>query len=54
VLPHLQGSGPPDSNNLAKGVFYGVTLAHKKQHFSRGIMEGVTMVLRRMIEATET
>ncbi|MED3724864.1 xylulokinase [Priestia filamentosa] len=54
VLPHLQGSGPPDTNNLAKGVFYGVTLAHKKQHFSRGIMEGVTMVLRRMIEATET
>ncbi|MCR8928891.1 FGGY family carbohydrate kinase [Priestia megaterium] len=53
VLPHLQGSGPPDTNNLAKGVFYGVTLAHKKQHFSRGIMEGVTMVLRRMIEATE-
>jgi sugar (pentulose or hexulose) kinase len=53
-LPHLQGSGPPDSNNNAKGVFFGITLAHDKKYFSRSIMEGVTMVLRRMIEATES
>lgn len=30
VLPHLQGSGPPDSNSSAKGVFLNVTLAHSK------------------------
>lgn len=52
VLPHLQGSGPPDLDNYARGVIYGLTLAHKKQHLSRGIMEGVAMVLRRMIDAT--
>lgn len=52
VLPHLQGSGPPDTNALAKGVFLNVTLAHSKAHFARGIMEGVTMVLLRMIEGT--
>ena len=52
VLPHLQGSGPPDLDPLAKGVILGLTLAHKKQHLARGIMEGVTMVLRRMLEAT--
>lgn len=52
VLPHLQGSGPPDTDSLAKGVFLNVTLAHSKAHFARGIMEGVTMVLLRMIEAT--
>ena len=52
VVPHLQGSGPPDLDPYAKGVIFGLTLAHKKQHLSRGIMEGVTMVLRRMIDAT--
>lgn len=52
VLPHLQGSGPPDSDSHAKAVFLNVTLAHGKDHFARGIMEGVTMVLLRMIEAT--
>ncbi len=52
VIPHLQGSGPPDTDCLAKGVFLNVTLAHSKAHFARAIMEGVTMVLNRMIEAT--
>ena len=53
ILPHLQGSGPPDTNTQATGTFLGVTLAHKKAHFSRAIMEGVAMVLLRMKEATE-
>lgn len=52
VLPHLQGSGPPDLDPYARGVIFGLTLAHKKQHLSRGIMEGVAMVLRRMIDST--
>lgn len=53
VLPHLQGSGPPDLDPHARGAFFGLTLSHTKQHLSRGIMEGVAMVLRRMIESTE-
>jgi sugar (pentulose or hexulose) kinase len=52
VLPHLQGSGPPDYDPYARGVIFGLTLAHTKQHLARAIMEGVTMVLRRMIEST--
>ncbi|MGX5849212.1 FGGY-family carbohydrate kinase [Mesorhizobium sp. PL10] len=52
ALPHLQGSGPPDTNAKAKGVFLNVTLAHSRAHFARAIMEGVTMVLLRMIEGT--
>jgi sugar (pentulose or hexulose) kinase len=52
VVPHLQGSGPPDLDPYARGVIFGLTLAHKKQHLSRGIMEGVAMVLRRMIDST--
>jgi xylulokinase len=51
VLPHLQGSGPPDTDAYARGVIFGLTLAHKKQHLARAVMEGVTMVLRRMIQA---
>lgn len=54
VLPHLQGSGPPDSDSYAKGVFLNVTLAHNRDHFARAIMEGVTMVLSRMVEATRS
>lgn len=53
VLPHLQGSGPPDTECLAKGVFLNVTLVHSRAHFARGIMEGVAMVLRRMLEETQ-
>lgn len=52
VVPHLQGSGPPDLDPYARGTIFGLTLAHKKQHISRGIMEGVAMVLRRMIDST--
>lgn len=54
VLPHLQGAGPPDTNTAAKATFLNVTLAHGKAHFARGIMEGVAMVLLRMIEATRS
>lgn len=54
VIPHLQGSGPPDTDTAAKGVFLNVTLAHSKAHFARAIMEGVTMVLMRMMEATQS
>lgn len=53
ALPHLQGAGPPDQNACAKAVFYGLTIAHNKPHFVRAIMESVTMVLCRIIEATE-
>ncbi|MFV9429038.1 xylulokinase [Rhodococcus aetherivorans] len=53
VLPHLQGSGPPDLDPHARGAFFGLTLSHSKQHLARGVMEGVAMVLRRMISSTE-
>jgi len=38
VLPHLQGSGPPDLNANACGVFFGLTLAHKKQQGLHGLV----------------
>lgn len=51
MIPHLQGSGPPDTDNNAKGVYFGITLAHGKAHFTRAIMESVTMILKRMMQA---
>ena len=52
VLPHLQGSGAPDTVQNATGVFMGVGLMHTQAHFIRALLEGVTNVLRRMLDAT--
>lgn len=53
ALPHLSGSMAPDINPNAKGVFFGFTLAHKKPHFIRAIMESIAYLIRRNIEALE-
>ncbi len=51
MLPHLQGSMAPDVNLNAKGVFYGMTLLHKKPHFIRAIMESLGFLIKRNMEA---
>ena len=51
ALPHLQGSMAPDVNLNAKGVFYGMTLQHKKGHFARAIMESLGYLVSRNLEA---
>lgn len=51
MLPHLSGSLAPDTNAKAKGVWFGFTLQHKKQHFVRAIMEALGYILRRNIDA---
>jgi len=53
MLPHLQGAMAPESNPKAKGVFFGVTLRHKKQHFARSIMEAIACNVRRNIDALQ-
>lgn len=53
MLPHLNGSMPPDMNANAKGVYYGFTMKHKKGHFIRAIMESIGYILRRNIEVIE-
>lgn len=53
MLPHLQGSLAPDVNLNAKGVFYGMTLQHKKPHFARAIMESLGYLICRNLEAIE-
>ncbi len=45
-LPYLMGERTPHSDPDAKGVFFGLTLRHKKQHLVRAIMEGVAYGMR--------
>ncbi|RFU69473.1 gluconate kinase [Peribacillus saganii] len=40
-LPYLTGERAPHWNADARGVFFGISLAHQKEHFVRSVMEGV-------------
>jgi xylulokinase len=46
VLPHFSGMNSPDVNPEAKGVFWGISTAHRKAHFIRAILESVAFALR--------
>ncbi|MEI7435893.1 MAG: FGGY family carbohydrate kinase [bacterium] len=50
LLPHFSGMNSPDVNPEAKGVFYGITTAHRKAHFVRAILESVAYALRDNLE----
>ena len=50
VLPHLLGAHSPEYDLNAKGVFFGVTLAHNRGYIARAIMEAVGFMLRRNLE----
>lgn len=53
MLPHLQGAMAPEANPKATGAFYGFTLRHGKNHFTRAIMEAIGFIVRRNIEVIE-
>ncbi|UOF89315.1 gluconokinase [Fodinisporobacter ferrooxydans] len=44
-LPYINGERAPLWNQRAKGNFYGVTISHKKEHFIRAVLEGITFNL---------
>jgi xylulokinase len=50
-LPHLNGSLAPDVNPHARGIFFGITLVHKREHFIRSIMESLGYLVRRNLDA---
>ncbi len=54
MLPHLQGAMAPEANPKAKGVYYGFTLRHGRNHFTRAIFESVGFIVRRNIEVIES
>lgn len=51
LLPHCAGAISPDCNPDARGTAWGVTLAHKRGHWARAIMESVACLLRDNVEA---
>ena len=51
LLPHCAGAISPDCNPAARGVAWGITLAHKRGHWARAIMESVAYLLRDNVEA---
>jgi xylulokinase len=50
LLPHFGGMNSPAVNPEAKGVFWGISTAHRKAHFIRAILEAVAFALRDNLE----
>jgi xylulokinase len=50
-LPAMQGAMAPEWNGAARGVFYGLTLAHTRDHMTRAVLEGSAFGLRDILEA---
>lgn len=49
-LPYLSGERTPYPDPNARGAFAGATLAHKRGHFTRAVLEGVAYGLRDSLE----
>jgi xylulokinase len=49
-LPCMQGAMAPEWNGAARGVFYGLTLAHTRAHMTRAVLEGSAYALRDILE----
>src|SRR5205823_2856065 len=45
-LPCMQGAMAPEWNGAARGVFFGLTLAHTRAHMTRALLEGSAFALR--------
>ncbi len=52
-LPYLTGERAPHWNADARGVFFGLTLQHKRKHLIRAVMEGVIYQMYAVQKALE-
>jgi xylulokinase len=52
-LPSMMGAMAPEWNSKARGVFYGLTLAHTRGHMVRALLEGCVYALRSIIESMQ-
>jgi len=50
-LPHLMGERGPQYNPEAKGVLFGLTLAHTRREIARAVLEGCALHLRWILES---
>ena len=51
LLPHLMGERAPQPDPRARGVLYGLTLAHGRGDLARALLEGCAYQLRRIAES---
>jgi len=52
-LPYLMGERSPWWNPNARGIFFGLTLAHERKNMIRAVLEGVAFNLRIILDAFE-
>lgn len=45
-LPYMQGERTPHRDAAARGAFLGLSLAHKRAHLTRAVLEGICCALR--------
>ena len=50
LLPYLSGMNYPANEELARGVFSGLSLQHTRAYFARAVLESVAFLLRQSIE----
>jgi len=50
VLPYFSGERTPINDPLARGVFFGLTLAHSRAHLYRAVLESVAYGVRHHLE----
>lgn len=46
ILPSFEGTGTGDHDRTMKGVFWGLSIRHKKAHIYRALLEGIALRLR--------
>jgi xylulokinase len=52
-LPYLNGERSPHLNPRARGVFFGLSSFHNKQHMTRSVFEGISFSLLECFETME-
>ena len=50
MLPHITGAFFPENNPKARGVFFGISINHRRGHFTRAILESIAFMLKRNFE----
>jgi xylulokinase len=50
LLPCLMGAMAPTWNSSARGTFFGFTLAHRREHFVRAVLEASAYAVRDIVD----
>ncbi|WP_175638546.1 gluconokinase [Metabacillus schmidteae] len=53
-LPYINGERAPLWNQQAKGNFFGMSITHKKEHFVRAVLEGITFNIYQIGQSLES